>query len=415
MWQMDADGRFTLGSDEFTRLIGSRTAAGFGRLWSDIAAAFGLDPQERVLKAVATHDTWSGITLNWPVDGGDRLPVDLSGLPMFDRARNFAGYRGFGVCRDLDGLARLVALRRFELFSDPPAPQALSVGIAAAHPAADLARDNAAAEIPVAESPIEDSSVEEFSTEDAEDLAAEDLSADALIEDLFVEDLPAEALPAESSVTASSVASSSIADPSAPMAFEASHPTDLETSVETPSEMPNPGFEDTPKNVLPFRPVGEAKSPMLTPVENSAFDELARQLSARLEGDNGAAAAPALSDTPEAALDQPAALETPEVHEQPQWLVHPEAPARGEPRADLPARPAALCQRGVPRTNGLPKPSRPGGSRRSRRALCRARRLERQQHLGHRHAGGDLGHAGINRTRAALGDAGASLHDFLGR
>ena len=41
-----------------------------------------------------------------PVDGGARLRVELSGLPMFDRARNFVGYRGFGVCRDLDGLAR---------------------------------------------------------------------------------------------------------------------------------------------------------------------------------------------------------------------------------------------------------------------------------------------------------------------
>ena len=48
MWQMDADGRFSLGSDEFTRLIGARTAAGFGRLWSEIAEAFGLDPDGRV-------------------------------------------------------------------------------------------------------------------------------------------------------------------------------------------------------------------------------------------------------------------------------------------------------------------------------------------------------------------------------
>ncbi len=39
MWQMDADGRFSLGSEEFTRLIGAHTAAGFGRPWSDIAAA----------------------------------------------------------------------------------------------------------------------------------------------------------------------------------------------------------------------------------------------------------------------------------------------------------------------------------------------------------------------------------------
>ena len=102
MWQMDAEGRFSLGSDEFTRLIGARTAAGFGRLWSEIAEAFGLDPEGRVLKAVATRNTWSGITLNWPVDGGGRLPVELSGLPVYDQARNFAGYRGFGVCRDLD-------------------------------------------------------------------------------------------------------------------------------------------------------------------------------------------------------------------------------------------------------------------------------------------------------------------------
>ena len=128
MWQMDAEGRFSLGSDEFTRLIGMRTAAGFGRLWSEIAEVFGLDPDGRVVKAVATRDTWSGITLNWPVDGGGRLPVELSGLPIYDRARNFAGYRGFGVCRDLDGLARLAALRRFELFSEPP-PQTLSADI----------------------------------------------------------------------------------------------------------------------------------------------------------------------------------------------------------------------------------------------------------------------------------------------
>jgi PAS domain S-box-containing protein len=337
MWQMDADGRFSLGSDEFTRLIGSRTAAGFGRLWSDIATAFGIDPQGRVLKAVATRDTWSGITLNWPVDGGDRLPVELSGLPMFDRARNFAGYRGFGVCRDLDGLARLAAMRRYELFSDPPAPQALSAGMVAADPAAYPAKDSAATEIPVAESPIEDSSVEDLSDED---LAAEDLSADSLAEDMFVQDLPAEALPAETLPAASSVVSTSIPDPSAAMAFETSHPTDLETSVEPPSEMPIPGFEDTPKNVLQFRPVGEAKSPVLTPVENNAFDELARQLSARLDSEkNGAAAAPALSDTPEAMIDQPAAPEAPESHEQPphqqpQWLVHPEVPARGETRRD---------------------------------------------------------------------------------
>ena len=29
------------------------------------------------------------------------MTVELSGLPIFDRDRNFLGYRGFGVCRDV--------------------------------------------------------------------------------------------------------------------------------------------------------------------------------------------------------------------------------------------------------------------------------------------------------------------------
>ena len=58
------------------------------------------------------------------------------------------------------------------------------------------------------------------------------------------------------------------------------------------------------KNVVPFRPIGEARSPVLTPVENSAFDELARQLSARLENASGATAAANASGAPDA-VDEP--------------------------------------------------------------------------------------------------------------
>ena len=84
MWQMDADGRFSLGSDAFTRLIGVRTAASFGRPWNEIAREFALDPEGLVVKAIATREAWSGITLNWPADDGSRLPVELSGLPIHD-------------------------------------------------------------------------------------------------------------------------------------------------------------------------------------------------------------------------------------------------------------------------------------------------------------------------------------------
>ena len=122
-WQMDREGRFTLGAGEFAGLIGPRTMAAFGRPWREIAETFGFDPTGRMMQAFATGATWSGITLNWPVDGGGTLPVELSGLPIFDAARNFIGYRGFGVCRDFDAIARLAALRLAELSGEIVTPQ----------------------------------------------------------------------------------------------------------------------------------------------------------------------------------------------------------------------------------------------------------------------------------------------------
>ena len=106
VWQMNEDGCFTLGSDEFIALIGPRAAAAIGRPWREIEPV--IDPEGQISRAVATRDTWSGLTVCWPADDSpERLPVELSGLPVFDRERIFRGYRGFGVCRDL---ARLTVL-----------------------------------------------------------------------------------------------------------------------------------------------------------------------------------------------------------------------------------------------------------------------------------------------------------------
>ena len=113
VWQMDADGRFVVGSDEFIALVGPKTTAAFGRTWSEIAAELKLDPDNLIARAVSSHETWSGIVIPWPVDEtSDRLPVELSGLPVFDRDRSFRGYRGFGVCRDITRINQLARARR---------------------------------------------------------------------------------------------------------------------------------------------------------------------------------------------------------------------------------------------------------------------------------------------------------------
>lgn len=274
LWQMDADGRFVLGSDEFIRLIGARTAAGFGRPWREIADEFSLDPDGRVAAALASHDTWAGITVNWPADGGEHIPVELAGLPVYDRERNFAGFRGFGVCRDLDGLNRLEALRRYELLVDPPAPHV---------PPSDVVEPDPEPE-PEAPPPPTEPPAPEPEPEPAPEPAAE---------------LP------EATDDANS------------------HPTDPDTPVETPVE--------TSPNVVPFRPPGDSRSPTLTPVENSAFNELARQLSERLERERESIAA--VAEPMPAEIAAPTAV--PEAPHAPvEWLAEPAPPAHGHSMRD---------------------------------------------------------------------------------
>src|ERR1700730_13804710 len=116
VWQLNEQGRFSIDSDEFLAVVGGRTAAAVGRRWEDIAAELDLDRDGQIARAIATRDTWSGLTVNWPVGGGQAaLGVGLSGRPVLDRERIFRGYRGCGVCRDL---ARLTALARSRAASD---------------------------------------------------------------------------------------------------------------------------------------------------------------------------------------------------------------------------------------------------------------------------------------------------------
>ncbi|MCA6118127.1 PAS domain S-box protein [Bradyrhizobium sp. WSM 1738] len=289
-WQMDKEGRFTLGSDEFTGLIGPRSTAVFGRPWREIAETFGFDPDGRMIKAFATGATWSGITLNWPVDGGGTLPVELSGLPIFDGARNFIGYRGFGVCRDFDALARLAARRLAELSGQtvmpPEAPAAGSVEAA---------------------------------------------SATSPSQDEFPEPIAAETSHQEDLETAMERPQESVEE-SAKESIEQSIKESIEENVE---ESDNDTLTEFPAdNILPFRAPGDTKPLSLTPVENSAFHELARQLSARLDTENGNE-----TDAPDGERETIfAPLTASPVREvasvPPEWLAPPEPPARGEAARD---------------------------------------------------------------------------------
>ncbi|HEY1981300.1 MAG TPA: PAS domain-containing sensor histidine kinase, partial [Xanthobacteraceae bacterium] len=235
VWEMDADGRFGLGSDEFIELVGSHTMAAFGRPWSEIAAALKLDPDNLVARALATRETWSGIVISWPVDkSSERLPVELSGLPVFDRDRTFRGYRGFGVCRDIERINELARARRerpLEPVPEAPPQRLESAGIVSP-PAAP---PSAATTEPATSEPKIEANTEtnpESKTETKIEPTAEDNPA---------------------------------------------------------SRSPAPAA-----NVVPFRSAlsPEPKAaPVLSPVERRAFRELAQELTARLRGPQQAATA----------------------------------------------------------------------------------------------------------------------------
>ena len=105
VWKTDADGRFNAISEEFAAAVGLPAPDIIGRSFRDISQSFGLDTDGEIAGLLDRRDTWSGRSVLWPVVGTDlRIPVDLAALPVYDRARNFSGFRGFGVARAGDAV-----------------------------------------------------------------------------------------------------------------------------------------------------------------------------------------------------------------------------------------------------------------------------------------------------------------------
>ena len=101
VWQMDAATHMTGGIENFAHVIGPENASVLNRSWAEVAAVLNVDGDGTVARALAARDTWSGLVVHFPVDGtDDRVAIELSALPVFDRDRHFCGFRGFGVCRE---------------------------------------------------------------------------------------------------------------------------------------------------------------------------------------------------------------------------------------------------------------------------------------------------------------------------
>jgi PAS domain S-box-containing protein len=277
VWQIDAHSRFVLTSDDFVQLAGHRTAAVQGRRWREVATALELDPDRRIDSAIDNGETFSGIALSWPLNDQSRGRVELSGMPIYDTARNFAGYRGFGIYRPQASLPELFV-------SDPEFP-----------------------------SEPEFASEPEFVAEPASEPAPDEAAA-------FKQDVA----PAEPPATQPSQ------DPPSVAAAETSAAPD-ENLIPAETEIVEP-----PQNVVPFPFANDTRGPTLSAVENHAFDEIARRLTQKfdeLSAQRTATTAEAADVSERHEPAQPEQVEQPAQETsaaQPAWLAAAATPARGD-------------------------------------------------------------------------------------
>jgi PAS domain S-box-containing protein len=123
LWKSDATGRLAEITGHLCEVVGCDTPALIGQNFAEHAHDVGADPDRRLADKLSRKETWSGLELPWPITGSHAAaPITLGALPSFDRAREFDGFRGFGV----------IHLRRLAPYA-PPEPKVATPVESVAH------------------------------------------------------------------------------------------------------------------------------------------------------------------------------------------------------------------------------------------------------------------------------------------
>jgi PAS domain S-box-containing protein len=97
LWSLDAEDRFGEADAALAQIVGDH-APRTGETLAGFSARIGFDPAGALAEAIAARRTFQALPALWPeaAQGSARKAI-LSGTPIFDRARRFAGFRGFAV------------------------------------------------------------------------------------------------------------------------------------------------------------------------------------------------------------------------------------------------------------------------------------------------------------------------------
>ncbi len=97
LWTLDEEGRFGTAHPVLAAAVGTHSPDR-GESLEAFFRRVGMDGGDELARVVGERETFSRVTLEWPLPGLDRRRlIVLSAAPMFGRQREFLGYRGFGV------------------------------------------------------------------------------------------------------------------------------------------------------------------------------------------------------------------------------------------------------------------------------------------------------------------------------
>ena len=97
LWTLDEEGRFGATHPALVAAVGAN-APRRGESVEALLRRTELDDGAALARALGERQTFSGLTVEWPLSGvARRRMVALSAAPIFGRDREFLGYRGFGV------------------------------------------------------------------------------------------------------------------------------------------------------------------------------------------------------------------------------------------------------------------------------------------------------------------------------
>jgi len=280
LWQSDREGRLTKLSDNIATLTGEAAAAGLvGQRWQDLLGSAFADSEGGLIERFAKAATWSGHSVLWRTDSpGEAAPVELSGVPVLDAARQLVGFRGFGIAR-LNERCLFPVAEAEAVAAETAAPEAEAEQVAVAAPASQDDNAHQAADLSgLGETAVTAPFTEDPAISDTVDEEATSLSA---LETHDSRDL----LEEDEEEAGEAAASTDLDQPEEAASAEA--------APEAPAQ-PDAGPEPLPGKIVPLRnghltairPVLEPSKSHLSSAERNAFREIAKALGARLAGDD---------------------------------------------------------------------------------------------------------------------------------